>query len=128
VVLLCKPKRTCPNETSIFLANDLFSISTGEISGKKGRDTCALYVPIDMKSNQKGTMDREWGIDNFRLSAGGSLSSLWFLDQPWDRPEGLQRRMVLGSLGTIGRVVSPTFWFILDGKLEVVRDNTSIPM
>jgi len=73
MVLLCKPKRACPDETGIFLANNLFSISTGEISGKKARDTCALYVPIDVQLNQKWTMDREWGIDDFRPSAGG-----WF--------------------------------------------------
>jgi len=59
MVLLCKPKQACPDETSTFLANNIFSISTGKNQGKKGRDTCALYVPIDMKLNQEGKMDRE---------------------------------------------------------------------
>jgi len=69
VVLLCKPKQACPNETGIFLVNNIFSISTGKFSGKKGRDTYALYVHIDMKLNQEGMMVREWGINNFRPSA-----------------------------------------------------------
>jgi len=42
--------------------------------------------------------------DGFRRSR-----YLWFPDHPEDRPEGLPRRMVLVSFGTIGRVARAHF-------------------
>jgi len=64
-----------------------------------------------MKLNQEGTMDGEWGMNDFQPSAGR-----WFqryLDHPEDCPEGLPRRMVLGSLGFL--------WVSIYGRLRIKR-------
>jgi len=49
-----------------FSPKNLFSTSTDKTFRKKGRYTCTLYLPIDLKLNQEGVMDREWATCGFR--------------------------------------------------------------